>query len=202
MTAAELFKKNESLVGWCYKRYINDYNTMHLDDILQEGRLALWECCQKFDESKGFQFSTYAVPFVSGKMRQYWRTKCNVIKLPRSAFEGDIATYTALTNTASLDAAIDINDDGSTATLGDLIPNKPDIYEFITEDTVDSFLSTIENERDRDMMEQYYYQSIWGLTKPTQAELYTKYKMSQPQCARLIKKYNALFAKFLENIQT
>lgn len=202
MTASELFEKHQSLVGWCYKRYFGDYKSMYLEDIMQEGRLALWECCQKFDESRGFQFSTYAVPFVAGKMRQYFRTKCNVIKLPRKAFEGDLDTYNILTNTASLDASIEVKDDGSTSTLGELIAAPADKHEFITEDTIDTFLSTIKNQRDCDLMEEYYYSAIWGLIQPTQEELGTKYNMSQPQCARLIKKYNALFAEFLENIQT
>lgn len=202
MTALELFENNQSLVGWCYNQYFGDYKSMYLEDIMQEGRLALWECCQKFDESKGFQFSIYAVPFVTGKMRQYFRSRCNVIKLPRKAFEGDINTYNILMNTASLDECIDIKDDGSSTTLGEIIAAPADKYEFITEDTIDTFLDNIKTQRDHDLMEEYYYSAIWGLIQPTQEELGTKYDMSQPSCARKIKHYNKLFAKFLENIQT
>lgn len=198
MTPEELFEANHSLVGWCYKRYIGDYNSMHYEDIMSEGYLTLWRVCKEFDQSRGLQFSTYAVPCIAGAMLRYYRYKCNVIKIPRKAFdEGDTELLSKLLNTMSLDANIE-NDKGDSTTLGDLIPGKSDIYEFLTEDLVDSFIATINNETHRDLIEEYYYNSIWGSSEITQTELGNKYGISQPQCARLIKRYNGLFAEFLK----
>lgn len=198
LTAEELFNTNKSLVGWCYKKYFGDYGSIHCEDIIQEGMLGLWEVCNRFDETKGFQFATYAIPFIVGRMRQYYRNKCNVIRIPRMAFEGDTDTLNKLCNTASLDLNIE-QDDGSGITLGELIPDNSTQYEeFHVEDLIDSFLKTINNSQHRDMMEDYYYNYIWGLTRIKQHELADKYGMSQSYCARLIRRYNSQFSKFME----
>lgn len=199
MTPNELFDTNQSLVGWCYKRFINNYNHPHKEDILQEGRLALWQACKKFDESRGIKFSTYATYFIAGRMRQYQRYKCNVIKIPRKAYEGETHLLEELSNTLSLDYNIE-HDDGEGVTIGDLIGG-PDQYEFITEELVDSFISTIDNPVHRDLMEEYYYNSIWGLLHTTQQELADKYNTSQPTCVRIIKLYNTKFGEFLKDKQ-
>lgn len=197
MTAEELFKKNERIVGWCFKKYINDYKSIYYEDIIQEGMLALWKCAKNFDESRGNAFSTYAVPFVSGAMRQYYKTKCNVIRLPRIAFGDRPDIRAKLTNVLSLDMSIE-QKDGSTTNIGDLIPGKPDTYEYLTDDVIDSFLETIPNTRDRGMMEEHYYSYVYGV-KITQKELADKYNISQSYCARLIVQYNKLFAEFLKD---
>lgn len=42
--------------------------------------MALWEVCLKFDESRGFQFSTYAVPYIVGAVKTLLRND-NQLKL-------------------------------------------------------------------------------------------------------------------------
>lgn len=195
-TPNELFEKYQPLVGWCYRTYI-DAKFFHpwMEDILQEGRLALWQACNNFDESKGCQFTTYAIPFVSGKMRQYSKYKCNVIRLPRKAFEGDDDMLKNLGNVLSLDAPID--EDSSTI-LGDVISKESDFHEFMTEELVDEFISTITDDVLRDMIEEYFYNKIWGLgIDVTQQELAEKYGISQAQCSRMINMYKNKFKEFL-----
>lgn len=43
----------------------------HADDIKQEGLIALWKAAVRFDESKGFSFSTYAVSLIYRYMYRY-----------------------------------------------------------------------------------------------------------------------------------
>ena len=199
MSPEELFNTNQTIVGWCYKKYIGDYSSIHYEDIMSEGYLALWKACKNFDESKGFQFSTYAVPCIAGAMLRYYRYKCNVIRIPRTAFdEGDTDLLSKLINTRSLDADIE-NHKGDNFSLLDLIPGVSDDYEYLTEDLVDSFIATISNETHRDLMEEYYYNFIWGSNEITQTELGNKYGgISQAQVSRLIKRYNRKFAEFLK----
>ena len=199
MTPEELFNTNRSLVGWCYKKYIKDFSNPHHEDIMSEGDLALWQACINFDPSKGCQFTTYAVPVIAGAMMKYYRDKCNVIRIPRRIFDDrDLTTLNLLLNTKSLEAEIE-QGDGSSITLGDMIAGKPDVHEYITEDIVESFISTINNPVHKNLMEEYYYDAIWGSGETTQTELGKKYgNISQAQCCRLIKKYNQLFAEFLK----
>lgn len=198
MTANELFEKHQPLVGWCYRTYI-DRAFFHgwKEDILQEGRLALWQACNKFDESKGCQFTTYAIPFISGKMRQYSKYKCNVIRIPRKAFEGDDDDILkSLGNVLSLDAPIGEDD----STLGEVISDlkEPDFHEFMTEELVDEFISTITSDVHRYMVEEYFYNKIWGLgVDVTQQELAEKYGISQAQCSRILNLYKNKFKEFL-----
>ncbi|WP_078548685.1 sigma-70 family RNA polymerase sigma factor [Litchfieldia alkalitelluris] len=41
-------------------RTVANRKGIDLDDLIQVGTIALWESAEKFDESKGFTFSTYA----------------------------------------------------------------------------------------------------------------------------------------------
>ena len=54
---------------------------MTMDDILQYGRIGLWKAIQLFDESKGYQFSTYAYRAIFNSIVQ-----CLKLKKPHYAF--------------------------------------------------------------------------------------------------------------------
>lgn len=51
----------------------------------QQGYIGLWEACLRFDESKGFQFATYAIPTIKGKILRYLRENVDPVRLPRSS---------------------------------------------------------------------------------------------------------------------
>lgn len=53
------------------------------EDLFQIGCLGLIKAVDKFDESKGFAFSTYAVPVIMGEIRQFFRDD-STIKISRS----------------------------------------------------------------------------------------------------------------------
>lgn len=59
-------------------KYDNDY-----EDLLQEGMVGLCLAAIRFDESKGFQFSTFAATYIKGAMQRYRRDN-NLVKQPRS----------------------------------------------------------------------------------------------------------------------
>ena len=46
-----------------------------LDDLIQEGRIGLWKCISKFDETSGANFLTYAKPAIRNAMLDFIR-KC------------------------------------------------------------------------------------------------------------------------------
>ena len=199
MTPKEIFDENQKLVGWCFKKYIGEYSASDFEDIMQEGMLGLWEASQKYDESKEIKFSTFAVPYIFGYMKRYVRDKRNVIRIARSVYDKhDTELISNLRNVTSLDAEVS-QDDGSSTRISDLIGDIPDEYEFITEDLIDNFLATIKDSKHRDIMEEYYYAYVW-CKKLTHAEIVEKYKISQPQVSRIIKRYNKKFKEYIHNL--
>ena len=57
------------------------------DDLRQEAMYALLIGIENFDPEHGVQFSTYITPTIAGKIKNYFRDKSRLIKLPRKLSE-------------------------------------------------------------------------------------------------------------------
>ncbi|MBO5045779.1 MAG: sigma-70 family RNA polymerase sigma factor [Clostridia bacterium] len=57
------------------------------DDLFQVAVLALIKGIERFDESKGLQFSTYITPTITGEIKNYFRDRSRLIHLPRRVSE-------------------------------------------------------------------------------------------------------------------
>ncbi len=77
----DLVEKNLSLVHSCARRFIN--RGVDYDDLYQAGCLGLLKAARGFDESRGFEFSTYAVPAILGEIKRIFRDG-GAIKVSRS----------------------------------------------------------------------------------------------------------------------
>ena len=77
----ELVEKNLGLVHSCAKRFRG--RGVEYDDLYQAGCVGLIKAADKFDESKGFAFSTYAVPVILGEIKRIFREGGSV-KIGRS----------------------------------------------------------------------------------------------------------------------
>jgi len=53
------------------------------DDYFQEGVVGLIHSAIRFDESKGFQFSTFAIPYIHGIILKYKRDNDHLLHYPR-----------------------------------------------------------------------------------------------------------------------
>jgi RNA polymerase sigma factor (sigma-70 family) len=53
------------------------------DDLCQVGYLGLIKAVERFDPSRGFAFSSYAVPLIQGEIRHYLRDKSSVVRIPK-----------------------------------------------------------------------------------------------------------------------
>ena len=191
MTPEQRFNDNTRLVHYLMKKVT--YPAIYQEDVRQEGMLALWRAAESFDESRGFTFATYAVPVVLGAMRRFVRENCSTIRIPRSMWEnGESITI------SSLDALMDA-EKNETTTFVDMTPGEPDFYPELFEDQIDDFLATVDNDRYRDLYEEFAYGAAYG-DQPTQKELAEKYGYSQPQVARLRKKFRKEFRDFLNRI--
>ena len=68
---ARLIEENGGLIWSIVRRYCN--RGVELDDLYQLGCLGFIKAVRGFDDSFGTQFSTYAVPKISGEIRRFLR---------------------------------------------------------------------------------------------------------------------------------
>lgn len=57
------------------------------EDLVQEASVYLLEAVESFDETRGLQFSTYATPTITGKLKNYFRDHARLLKVPRRLSE-------------------------------------------------------------------------------------------------------------------
>lgn len=67
------------------KKYLN--KGIDYDDIFQIASMGLIYAVERFDPSKGFEFSSYATPTIIGEIKKYFRDKGWSIKVPRKVQE-------------------------------------------------------------------------------------------------------------------
>ena len=66
-----LINDNFGLVHSCANRFRN--RGVEYDDLFQAGCVGLVKAAKNFDESRGFAFSTYAVPVILGEIKRIFR---------------------------------------------------------------------------------------------------------------------------------
>lgn len=84
MDRNERIEQNLRLVHACANRFRN--RGIEYDDLYSAGCVGLVKAVDQFDESRGFRFSTYAVPVILGEIRQLFRSGGSV-KVSRSLQE-------------------------------------------------------------------------------------------------------------------
>ena len=84
MRREELICDNLGLVHACANRFRN--KGIEYDDLFSAGCLGLVKAADGFDESRGFTFSTYAVPAILGEMKRLFRDG-GAVKISRALKE-------------------------------------------------------------------------------------------------------------------
>lgn len=93
-----LVEDNLGLVGALARRFIG--KGIEYEDLYSAGSLGLCKAAKRFDETKGFAFSTYAVPVILGEIKALFRDG-GAVKVSRSVKELSVkitkitATYSA-----------------------------------------------------------------------------------------------------------
>lgn len=77
-----LVEMNAGLAHSVTKKFARIY-TNEFEDLLQVAYLGLIAAVEGFDPSLGYQFSSYAVPRIEGKIKQYLRDKASTIRIPQ-----------------------------------------------------------------------------------------------------------------------
>lgn len=80
----KIVENNLGLVHACANRFRG--RGVEYDDLFQAGCVGLIKAADKFDETKGFSFSTYAVPVILGEIKRIFRDG-GAIKIGRTIKE-------------------------------------------------------------------------------------------------------------------
>ncbi len=80
----QILESNLRLVVPTAKRFLRP--GMELMDLIEEGNLGLLQAIEKFDPSKGYRFSTYAVYWIEQYIRKYIEEQSGSIKIPSHAW--------------------------------------------------------------------------------------------------------------------
>ena len=80
-----LIERNLYLVNILAKKYIN--KGVEFEDLYQVGSLALIYAIDRYDMSKGYEFSSFATPTIIGEIKKYFRDKVWTMRVPRRVQE-------------------------------------------------------------------------------------------------------------------
>lgn len=197
----KLIESNLGLVHSCANRFRG--RGAEYDDLFQAGCVGLIKAADNFDESRGFSFSTYAVPVILGEIKRIFRDGGSV-KVGRAIKEksrlvlkrkeeisveiGREPTISELAKSLEIDAteaAMLLNASMPTLslTVGDDGENQLDIPVDSPENEVSDFLALRQvlsslDDRDRKMIELRYYKGL------TQSKTAQQLGMTQVQVSR------------------
>ncbi|MGF1569477.1 MAG: RNA polymerase sigma factor SigF [Nodosilinea sp.] len=78
----QLVKLNIGLVRREAYRWLQQSNET-FDDLMQVGSLGLIRAIERFDITKGYAFSSFAIPYIRGEIQHYLRDKGTAMRIPR-----------------------------------------------------------------------------------------------------------------------
>jgi RNA polymerase sigma-B factor len=81
LARGEVVQSHLGLVEMAARRY-SDRGEPY-DDLLQVGSIGLLKAIERFDASRGYQFSTYAVPTIIGEIKRHFRDRGWSVSVPR-----------------------------------------------------------------------------------------------------------------------
>ena len=218
----KIVEDNLGLVHHCLRNLIHIPSDQY-EDCFQEGCIGLCKAAERFDESTGNRFSTYAIPWITGYIRMYLRNN-HPIKIPRPILDlnykierlredglddNEIASKLNLSvlefreasgifDIQSFDQPLD--DDCEGFTLKQFVGIEPESNEVLLEEAIFQIVKEITSkasERDRGIYEDHLYSRMYG-EPMTQMELSGKYGLSQMQVGRVIRRYDRLLKEKLD----
>lgn len=131
-------------IAFQFSRIYKDKYTY--DEIESTAFLGLIEAAKNFDESKGFKFSTYAMPVIAGRVKRMYRDdKWYFVK--RGVRH----------NMGSLNFVID---NENNTELQDILEDEVNIEEDVTNKLLLKKLLALLNDRDRNILYLYYFKKL------------------------------------------
>lgn len=200
-------------------------NNPNYEDYFQEGVVGLILSAIRFDESKGFKFSTYAFPNISGMIRRYKRDNDHLIRYPRKIKDVifqvihyinqgftpeeieeitgistmDILDAMNVNAITSLDQEIRIKNDGNSLTVAETISDPTDLYrELVDQDHIMETIRAVTDKIPNKKWQGIWEEYIYGLfygETLTQEYFSKKYGISQAHISRKLREFKRMFVK-------
>ena len=200
-------------------------NHPNYEDYFQEGVVGLILSAIRFDESKGFKFSTYAFPNISGMIRRYKRDRDHLIGYPRKIKDAifqvlhyinqgftpeeieeitgistmDILDAMNVNAITSLDQEIRIKNDGNSLTVAETISDPTDLYrELVDQDHIMETIQAVTDKIPNKKWQGIWEEYIYGLLYGetlTQEYFSKKYGISQAHISRKLREFKRMFVK-------
>lgn len=92
---AVLIERHLPLVAFMARKFADRGEP--LDDLIQVGTIGLIKAIDRFEISKGFEFSTFATPTIVGEIKRHFRDKTWAVRVPRRLQELGAAVNKAST---------------------------------------------------------------------------------------------------------
>ncbi len=203
MTTNELIENNMGLI----KGIASKFYGIDKEDLIQVGVIGLLSAYQNFKDTTTAKFSTYAYPYIFGKMYEYVNGNRN-IKLSRNLLKiyklvektkydmaqktGVIPSYQEVALYLELDykivneavigvqAMISLDDEANELNLYEVLPDKSKTNIDLKLDLDDSF--KVLNKEEKEIIRARYYEDL------TQSEVAKKLNMTQVMVSRYEKK--------------
>ena len=200
----EIILKNSNLIYSIAGKFGNDQD---MDDLFQAGCMGMIEAYKKFDESRGVKFTTYAYPYILGKISEYVRENHtlklskDMMKLKRKVSKAKMYMTQELMREPTIYELSDylnipisnlnliVNYNGDGYSLDEYYMDDLSLYDIIAGKDVDyNTLVFLKNEIDnlgepeRTIMLERYFEDM------TQSEIANKLGLSQVDVSRKEKK--------------
>lgn len=173
-----LFHENMKLAYSCENKF--NQNCIPKQDMQQHAMLGLWKACKTYDDTRGFNFSTYATACIKNEMQMAVRSYTKKYKM---------------VNVESLDESIVSSEDGVDLSLLDIIADPLDIEDELFKSeiwcNVKGLLQEL-TEREQLLIRMYFFDG-W-----TQKEISSYLKLTQSSISRIIgKALNKIRGKYI-----
>ncbi|MFH5185760.1 sigma-70 family RNA polymerase sigma factor [Paenibacillus sp. TAB 01] len=213
-TADEIIRSYSRLVHYVAKRFRWALSpSLQYDDLVSEGMAGLLKAYKKFDESKGFKFTTIATSMIQWEIQKHLRDREQVMSVPRSLYvlAGEISRQKLIDESPSeiakilsctekkveealrylklkirsLDQPLPGQDDDK-MTIRDTITHTDDISKIVTQDFLESL-----TEREQQLVQL-------RLAGVTQKDIGKSLRLSQVQISRIQAKIAEKLQHYME----
>lgn len=225
----ELVLNNMGLVGHTLKKYFK-FSSEDYDEYFQEGLLGLVLAANSYDDSKGFQFSTYACRCIYFQVLNHIYDREKLIRVPRNlqpllgkleilkdknlsikelstelgVKEDVLIDFMAARNVTSLQEEVQ-RDNEYSSSLEDTISDYVDRYEdMLVCSSFDKAISNVSQKltisSHREVWEDWVESTLLG-KKSNQRELATRYGLSQSYISRILRNCKKELKKELQKFE-
>ncbi|MGW2442072.1 sigma-70 family RNA polymerase sigma factor, partial [Streptomyces goshikiensis] len=78
-----LIEMNASLVQYAVRRFRSRCDGGDIEDVVQVGTIGLIKAIDRFDPSRENEFSTLAMPYITGEIKRHFRDTSWAVRVPR-----------------------------------------------------------------------------------------------------------------------